>query len=215
MTSLSQEARVQRAAAEFDRYQFRSITLHTSAGDLPAVYVTTRQGVVYTVTFHPDHPRCCCPDYQQRCAGSLAKCKHVLMSEKFLASSGTRIPVTTPEAEAGPTGQDDAEELRTALAVVSRRLLHYELQALYGETIGRRGEDAAVAIWRAVQSGDPAEAEGLEEFSAADELAYLRQLSRYCGGWFRRNEEFVPLAEWQVYAAKHTQALKDRELWER
>lgn len=79
MTMLAQTERAVRATAEYPEYQFRAVTL---AGT-PAVYVISPSGSIYTVTTGGHHARCNCPDYLKRCAGTLAKCKHIHMAEKF------------------------------------------------------------------------------------------------------------------------------------
>lgn len=94
MTSLAQNARIQRAREQFDSYQFRQVTI---AGHV-AVYVTAPpvkgSQSVYTVCFGGRHPRCNCPDYLRECRGTLATCKHITMAEEF---RGGRRPRTVAE----------------------------------------------------------------------------------------------------------------------
>lgn len=82
---VSQEARTRRAAEQAGRYTFRIVDIRTTAGPFQAVYVTSPQGTVYTVSYGGHHPRCNCPDYLRRCAGTTARCKHIEMAQSWLA----------------------------------------------------------------------------------------------------------------------------------
>lgn len=123
MTIISQNARLERAARQYDAYAFREVQI---AG-CRAVYVTApaKRGAahsIYTVTFAGSRPRCNCPDFQQRCQDEGA-CKHVAMAARFLGVAMAAPPIAEElrrsavavECERGFSDRPDTEVERRAL----------------------------------------------------------------------------------------------------
>lgn len=109
MTMLSQETRIRRAREERDGYDLRSTKI---AGSLAFYVINNATGSIYTVTTNGHHPRCNCPDYQKRCAGTQAKCKHLVMVDDLLAETERFFQEQGPQAAEQMTAAKRAQALK-------------------------------------------------------------------------------------------------------